>query len=239
VVALPAEAAGALPKAAGAERPVAVVELYTSEGCSSCPSADAVANALEKAARAEKRRVYVLAFHVDYWDDIGWPDPYADAAYTARQRERSRRAGRSGIYTPEAVVQGKDSFVGSDSSRMKGAVDEALKTPPSLVFQSLAVDVGAKTATWSVAALPSGTRLHLAVTEDGLSTDVRAGENAGRKLAHDGVVRSFRTTLEAHGTAPLGKLPNKGSVVAFVEGADGRVLGAQAVDLENGAVALR
>ncbi len=225
-----------LPASAGASRPAAVVELYTSEGCSSCPSADSVANALETSARAAGKRVYVLAFHVDYWDDIGWPDPFSDAAYTARQRERSRRAGRRGVYTPEAVVQGKDSFVGSDSAQLKTSVENALRATPSVRIESLSVDANAKSASWRVGALPAGARIHLAVTEGGLVVDVRSGENAGRKLAHEGVVRAFRTTKEARGSVALGHLPSRGSVVLFVEGEDGAVLGAQAVDL-NGAVA--
>lgn len=222
-----------LPPSAGASRPAAVVELYTSEGCSSCPSADTVANALDKTARSEKKRVYVLAFHVDYWDDIGWPDPFSDAAYTARQRERSRRNGRSGIYTPEAVVQGKDSFIGSDGARMRSAVESALAAKPTVIIERLAVDVGAKTASWSIAGVPSDARIHLAVTEGGLLVDVKSGENAGRKLSHEGVVRAFRTTKEARGSLTLGRLPTKGSVVLFVEGADGAVLGADAVDLDG------
>lgn len=228
-----------LPASAGAMRPAAVVELYTSEGCSSCPSADAVVNALEKASRADKKRVYVLAFHVDYWDDIGWPDPFSNAAYTARQRERSRREGKRGVYTPEAVVQGKDGFIGSDEGKMRASVARALSAAPSVTIESLSVDVATKTASWAIASLPAGARIHLAVTEGGLVVNVRAGENAGRKLAHEGVVRSFQSTKEPRGKLALGAMPNNGSVILFVEGEDGAVLGAQAVDLEATVVSSR
>lgn len=229
----PAPNGGVVPASASTGRPAAVVELYTSEGCSSCPSADDVANALERTARAEKRRVYVLAFHVDYWDDIGWPDPFSDAAYTARQRERSRREGKRGVYTPEAVVQGKNGFIGSDGAALTATVARALAAAPSVTIESLSVDVPSKTASWSVGPLPAGARINLAVTEGGLVVQVRAGENAGRKLAHEGVVRAFRTTKEPRGKIVLGTLPTNGSVVLFVEGADGAVLGAEAVDLQG------
>ena len=222
-----------------AGRPAAVVELYTSQGCSSCPSADSVANAVDTAARAGNQRVYVLAFHVDYWDNIGWPDPYSDAAYTARQREKSRRRGKSGVFTPEAVVQGTDSFVGSDGPHMQGAVAKALGAPVLVSVEALSVNAATGSASWQIGALPVGARIHVALAERGIVTDVRAGENAGKQLAHEGVVRRFHTTTETRGSVALGKLPARGSVVAFVEGQEGAVLGAQAVDFDRGVVADR
>ena len=93
---------------------VAVVELFTSEGCSSCPPADDVLNALAADARTRHTRVFALAMHVDYWDSLGWPDPFASPAMTSRQQDYARSFGVRGLYTPQMVVGGAEEFTGSD-----------------------------------------------------------------------------------------------------------------------------
>jgi hypothetical protein len=224
----------------GAPSPVAVVELYTSEGCSSCPSADRIVNELDKSALAAGRPVYVLAFHVDYWDDIGWPDPYSDAAFTARQRVRGARAGQRGIYTPEAAVQGRPGFVGSDGARVQREVEAALKAPAKARFAELAVDRTTSALRYRlVGGLPPAARVQIAVTQRGIVTDVRSGENAGRKLPHESVVRRFVSQDGPTGTVALGPLPARGAIVAFVEASDGAILGASAIDIEGDRLSLR
>lgn len=238
------------PSDPGAPAPIAVVELYTSEGCSSCPSADAVVNKLDQSALREGRKVYVLAFHVDYWDDIGWRDPFSSAAFTTRQRVRGARAGQRGIYTPEAAVQGRAGFVGSDGARLEREVAGALASPAKAQFAELSIDSGSDAGARDkgrgaalryrlVGALPPAGSVRFAVTERGLVTKVPSGENAGRTLPHEGVVRRLVSRDTPTGTADLGALPARGSIVAFVEGSDGAILGASAIDIDGDRLTLR
>jgi len=106
----------------------AVVELFTSEGCSSCPPADEI---LAKIAREYPDNVYVLGFHVDYWDRLGWRDIYSSADYTHRQQKYAQLFNLNSIYTPQAIVNGKHEFVGSNESSLRSAIEEGLAaTPP-------------------------------------------------------------------------------------------------------------
>jgi hypothetical protein len=170
-----------------------VIELYTSEGCSSCPPADRWLSSL-KGTAAEGGAV-VQAFHVGYWDYIGWIDRFASPAYTSRQREIAARNGKSGIYTPQLVRNGQDWRVYSHSlddaqaarariTLEKGADDafEAMVTP--------AEGVAAWAAYWTV-------------TENGHSSKVKAGENAGELLQHDFVVRQYVPAGEYRGPSKL------------------------------------
>ncbi|MDE2369103.1 MAG: DUF1223 domain-containing protein [Burkholderiales bacterium] len=155
-----------------------VVELYTSEGCSSCPPADRWLSTLK--GRSD---VIALAFHVDYWDRLGWTDRYATPAGTARQRELARRAGGDGVYTPQVIVDGVDRRDWR-LSRAAGAVGPRIELTRDGDF--VGVDVGP---------LPGAVRElagYWAVVEDGYASSVRAGENAGATLHHDAVVRLYR-----------------------------------------------
>lgn len=153
------------------------IELYTSEGCSSCPPADRWWS-----AQADEQRLW-LAFHVDYWDDLGWPDPYSDPRFGKRQRQISVRTWPSRVYTPEVVVEGLEY-----RSWRQGLVPPSPAAGPDLTVQTQRTG-----ARWSLHAqlsppVPSAS-LYAALTEDGISRMVRAGENRGVRLAHDRVVR--------------------------------------------------
>lgn len=168
------------------------VELYTSEGCSSCPPADRWMSAL--AARDDQ---LLLAFHVDYWDDLGWPDRFADTRYSQRQRDIAQRGRSRNVYTPEVVVEGREHRGWRQSlPAVSGNAAPDLRARMSINDQrQLAVE-------WAPDAdLPAGTSAYLAVTEDGLYTEVRAGENRGSRLRHDHVVRAF-----AHARSPAQRL---------------------------------
>ena len=161
---------------AGAQPP-AVVELYTSEGCSSCPPADRWLSTLK--GRSD---VIALAFHVNYWDRLGWPDRFATPAITQRQHQLAQSSGSSYVYTPQVVQNGRDwrNWSGSTPSRL----------PTSSVALSLKRDGNTVTANVGAA----GARLagYWAVLEDGHSTRVRAGENSGETLKHDHVVSLYQ-----------------------------------------------
>ncbi len=175
------------------KKPLVVVELFTSEGCSSCPPADRLLSSIVNSAD-ESVDVLGLSFHVDYWDYIGWKDPYAQKAFTIRQRAYARGFGLSSIYTPQMVVNGKHEFVGSSKSEWnKALVLESTLTLPI----ALDVSIISKTDEAIVFTVKSkestNSQINVAIVEKGLSQDVKRGENRGRVLSHNNVVRSFDT----------------------------------------------
>jgi hypothetical protein len=170
--------------------PVAVVELFTSEGCSSCPPADRL---LAELAESPDRRVYALSFHVDYWDELGWPDRFASRAFTLRQREYARALGVRAIYTPQMVVNGTEEFTGSDRDRAETAVGHALSRRSQVRLEMHPRWTGPDVTTvgYSASEAPAGATLVMAVVERQAVTSVLRGENAGKTLRHENVVRSL------------------------------------------------
>jgi hypothetical protein len=180
---------------------VAVVELFTSEGCSSCPPADDVLVDLARTSDA----VYALSFHVDYWDGLGWPDRFASSDNTARQRAYARSFGASGVYTPQMVVGGIEQFTGSDSARAAKSVARALARPIAahLSVRVRAVSPEAIAVDYEVVGAPADAVLDVAVVERSATSHVGAGENAGRTLHHANVVRAFVVAPLPTSTATL------------------------------------
>lgn len=211
-------------------RTLPLVELYTSEGCDSCPPADRwLRETFAPPQQASSARAAVLAFHVDYWDSLGWPDRFASHAHTERQQMLVRAGGRRTAYTPQLFIQGRDRGLWRDGSVSK-ALDEIGRAPARAHIELAAradadaviVDVRARVD----AVKPADLELRVALTEGGLSSRVTAGENAGVELAHGHVVRAFVTgpAFDAGGNA-AGRvrlvLPRErgrdAAVVAFVE----------------------
>lgn len=193
----------------GATVPV-IVELYTSEGCNSCPPADRwLSQAVARAGKVrEGAAAFIpLAFHVDYWDYIGWKDAFAQPAFAQRQGALARTGGASGVYTPQLFVNGRDdrnwtrdavALTGAGSSG--GAAAKAtVKFSVSSMWRDDAVTISGKLVEPSTAV-----RLRYAVTENGLVTAVKAGENKGETLRHDAVVRAHGAlTVDAGGAFAL------------------------------------
>lgn len=164
-----------------------LVELYTSEGCSSCPPADAWLSRLNQRYPAD--RVIPLALHVDYWDGLGWRDPYAQPAFSDRQRQAASWARESTVYTPQIRVQGEATGLSQDPLQL---VDQLLARTSSATL-SLSAKAGTNGLQLSIGgSAPTRNRLYLAVTERGLQSEVLRGENAGRQLHHDHVARSLQ-----------------------------------------------
>jgi len=207
------------------EAPV-VIELFTSQGCSSCPPADALLGQLAKAGHSAGRPIVALAFHVDYWNDLGWTDPFSLPAWTARQQQYARSLGGDRVYTPELVVGGGAGMVGSDA----GAVARAIKTAPRQ--QTIAA-----TASWTAdsvtvdATAPAGADVWVAVWEDAPRTNVTRGENEGTAMLGDRVVRKLERVAVAGHTGKLAiALPHDwkaSGAVAFAQRPDRRIVGAQ------------
>jgi hypothetical protein len=172
-----------------------LVELFTSEGCSSCPPADALLSRLGRTQPVHGADIIVLEEHVNYWDRLGWKDPFSSEAATARQNEYGEALGGSQVYTPQMIVDGRTEFVGSsdtDALRAIRAASQTLKPAVQLSWETgdtLAIHIEPLTN----AAKGDGQQLYLAVVENMLHSDVKRGENAGRALEHNGVVRELLT----------------------------------------------
>jgi hypothetical protein len=173
----------------------AVVELFPSEGCSSCPPADDVLRELASEATPTGKHVYPLAFHVDYWNGLGWPDPYSSEMATARQQAYSRALGEQGVYTPEMIINGRDAFVGSNRTRAHRSIEAALSKPEAnrIVLHAAASDGGVSVDFAFSAAPTPATVLQVAFVQKEAVSQVKVGENAGRSLRHANVVRALQT----------------------------------------------
>lgn len=184
------------PATAAARRSV-VVELFTSEGCSSCPPADALLSQLRNQGMEKGVEVIPLGFHVDYWNYQGWQDRFSSPDYSKRQETYAEQLHTEGPYTPEMVVNGSQEFVGNDATRARSTIaDEAAEAATGQV--SLKPEAGKLVINVSSQPETSG-EVWLAITEDNLSSSVAAGENAGRKLHHDAVVREFKNIGQLQG----------------------------------------
>lgn len=172
-----------------AQTPV-VVELFTSEGCSSCPPADALLVQLGQKAPPGVDLI-LLGEHVDYWNHDGWSDRFSSAQFSQRQDDYENRLHINGPYTPQMIVDGHLQFVGNDSAALKHNLQLA-STQPKIAQVSLQWETGDRVKIGAQSSPGTHARVFLAVTEDGLKTAVAGGENKGRALEHAAVVRELR-----------------------------------------------
>jgi len=221
-------------------RGFALVELFTSEGCSSCPPADALLGELVSESARSGRRVYALSFHVTYWDHLGWKDRFSSAAFTQRQRDYARRFELRSLYTPEMVVNGSEEFVGSDKREATRTIDAALAKPEEIHLTLESTARGPEIEVRVVASpAPRDARLFVAWVDAAAVSNPDTGENDGQTLRHANVVRDLETV--ELGSRPMRlkltrEVARAGSVIAWVQGADaGRVLGAASIAISGGA----
>ena len=211
-----------------------VVELFTSQGCSSCPPADALLDEL-----ADQPGLLALSFHVDYWDYIGWKDPFASPAHTQRQRAYAQSLGLRYVYTPQIVVDGRTDVVGSQRRKVANAITEAAKRP-SAVEVGLIDDDGGKITLSAGQAPAGGATVYLVMFDDDHDTAVARGENSGRTIHNANVVREYKTLGRWTGAAtefPLdiaaARSQGRGGCAVIVQsGTNGPVLGAAILDLD-------
>jgi len=229
VVATPAVQAEAIVSPSG----FAVVELFTSEGCSSCPPADEVLSSIARTAEREDLAVYPLEWHVDYWDYLGWTDPF-DSRFATERQYAYARALPSSVYTPQMVLNGAivPEYAG-DTGAVNAAVRSLLKLRAAGTLRIRIIPAGAQSIRVHVDVDQTfgDSVLLLVVTEDGLSATPTAGENAGRRLMHSSVVRSVRVlsaeTTEAQMDVPSGVQSERASLIGIVqERKTMRILGA-------------
>lgn len=226
-----------------------LIELFTSEGCSSCPPADALLERLDKSQPVRGAELIVLSEHVDYWNDIGWKDPYSSHEYSERQSAYAAQFGLGSIYTPQMVVDGHFELIGSDERRATQAIENATRTLKAPVSVSVRLSEERTAALRIVTGpLPSSitaesASVFLAIADDSDESHVSRGENAGRTLKHVAVLRNLIRIGTVNKTVGFSRdmkvdlaaknLRNLRIAVIVQEAEVGRVLGAGLARLSN------
>jgi len=237
---LPATSAA---QTAQTNRTPVLVELFTSEGCSSCPPADALLAKLDQTQPISGAEVIVLGEHVDYWDSLGWHDRFSSHQYTERQGDYCARLRVDSSYTPQMIVDGTEQFVGNDAAHAVRAIQHAAQAPKIKLILSKPVVDGLKVSVSISSPDPTAAKkadLYAALVNPKETTEVRAGENGGHRLQHAGVVRSLQRVgkLKDLGSGPVSftlnappdSKPGEMRVVVFAqESGQGPVLGAVSV----------
>ncbi len=178
-----------------AESNFVVLELFTSQGCSSCPSADKLLAKTYEEAQKNHKQLFVLSYHVDYWDRLGWKDPFSQSLFTKRQYEYAKQFGLQGVYTPQVVVNGAKEFVGSDARKLNSALESNLNPKAK-------IDISLEGVKWQNSRVSFGyslkgdfqhSQLQVAILSKKEETNIPRGENSGLKLAGSNVVRVLQT----------------------------------------------
>ena len=199
---------------------VAVLELFTSEGCSSCPPADDVLRDL-----AKDSNIIALSFHVTYWNRLGWKDSFSQKIFDERQYAYGEKFQANGVYTPQAVINGATEMVGSKKTQVVQAVKNALETPSKVqISLEKKVEKGDINVKYKLSGnVPKDAVLQFALVESAFSTRVKKGENEGRTLKHDNVVRDFEARKASDTEGTLSFFPLSGwqlkncTVIAYVQ----------------------
>jgi hypothetical protein len=195
-----------------AVRTPVLVELFTSEGCSSCPPADALLTRLLREQPIPDAEIIPLSFHVDYWDHQGWKDPFSSKTCTVRQQRYSKIFGEESVYTPQMVVDGQEQFTGGDEAAARRAVSSAAsRTRLALKVDARVAGTGVRLSI-DLPAAPANAEpidVVVALSEDDLTSAVRRGENVGLTLTHVAVVRKLQTLglLERESFVANGQIP--------------------------------
>src|SRR5437660_5399332 len=202
VTAAGADATGKACKAVSGALTTPLVELYTSEGCDSCPPADRWLSS-HFAGGGDANRALALAFHVDYWDRLGWADRFASPAYTERQYAAMHANGKTFVVTPQILLQGHE-FPASRRTMPQPALDRIAREPAAAMIELAATNDGKEIAATAVSrivdsAARAKSTLSIAYVDSGLVSDVKAGENKGVRLTHDHVVRALKSAPTGDG----------------------------------------
>jgi len=212
----------------------AVVELFTSEGCSSCPPADALIARVQK--ESADKPVYILAFHVDYWNRLGWKDVFSSHEYSERQSQYARWLNLSSVYTPQAIVNGRTEFVGSEESNLRNAIKNGLNkaAKTELALSNIKVENDKASIRYHAEGAASNETLLIALIEKNATTKVQRGENGGRTLSHVQIVTQLKSISLKNGengsesiALPHGFDPQKYELIGFVQNlSNGEITGA-------------
>jgi hypothetical protein len=165
--------------------PIVVAELFTSQGCSSCPPAERLLSELIDNTNKEAGNIFALSFHVDYWNRLGWKDPFSDKLFSDRQSRYADAMGLNSIYTPQLVINGHDEFTGSNSERLENAIQRELKNIPQITFEKLTAvctDGQAPQINYTLNGNYENCKINFALISLKETTEVKRGENGGRIL---------------------------------------------------------
>jgi hypothetical protein len=202
----------------------AVVELFTSQGCSSCPSADENLASIARQAERDGKNIITLSFHVDYWNYLGWKDPYSSEEATKRQRLYAGVHGSKQVYTPQIVVNGTNELLGSSREKSKVAIQKAISRPTrSTLNLEAQADQQTVHVIWKATGIDANDLLNVALVQNLVQDKVKSGENGGHTLKHVNVVRDFRVVNPAKENdsidldLPQGLKPSDFHVVAYVQ----------------------
>ncbi|WP_020534991.1 DUF1223 domain-containing protein [Lewinella cohaerens] len=207
-----------------------LVELFTSQGCSSCPPADQVLQRLVEEAEEGNMAVIALSYHVDYWNRLGWADPYSQAVFSERQRQYAQVLPDHRVYTPQMVIQGQRAHVGSREKEVRAAIQRiSQQAPTSNLLVSLNPaqnDRNSREIAYEITGKTNDIVLQIALIETTLANDVPRGENSGHHLTHTNVVRALisETNPKSQGaltvdTSVLGTFSN-GKIILFIQDAE-------------------
>ncbi len=226
---------------AGQFKPVAVIELFTSQGCSSCPSADhLLAQTINSADKAGKN-IFALSFHVDYWNRLGWADPFSDKKYSQRQNEYASIMNLNSVYTPQMIVNGTREFVGSSENQLNDAISKSLNTKSTAAFTSVSATTqnqSAPAVKFSLEGDYSGCKINFALVSLSETTSIKRGENGGLTLKNENVVRQFISVpAQQNGEVTFKASPvpaqNNTAIVAYIQRTtDNKIIGASMAEIK-------
>ena len=227
--------------AVGQFQPVAVLELFTSQGCSSCPAADRLLARTINGVGKTGKNIFALSFHVDYWNRLGWPDPFSTKEYSDRQSQYASRLNLNGVYTPQMIVNGSREFTGSDELALEDALNRSLKTNTLAAFTRLSANIennAAPTVKFSLDGDYTNCRINLALVSLSETTAIKRGENGGLTLTNENIVRQF-ISVPAAATGEIsfkaGPLPagNNMAIVAYIQNdSDLKIIGAAKAEIK-------
>ena len=215
-----------------------VLELFTSQGCSSCPSADKLLAKTYEEAQKNHKQLFVLSYHVDYWDRLGWKDPFSQSLFTKRQYEYAKIFGLQGVYTPQVVVNGVKEFVGSNAQKLNSALESTLNP-------KIKIDISLEDVKWQNSQVSFGyslkgdfksTQLQVAILSKMEETKIPRGENSGLKLLGTNVVRVLQTIKSTEKstisiTLPKDLAQENTRIVVFAQDVkNGQVIGVEGFD---------
>lgn len=222
-------------------QPVAVIELFTSQGCSSCPSADQLLAQTINDAKNDGKKIFALSFHVDYWNRLGWADPFSSKEFSQRQSAYASQLNLNGVYTPQMVVNGSRQFVGSDEHELKEALNKSLNTVPVAAFKALSATLQNNTppqVKFSLDGAYAGCNINFALVSLSETTSIKRGENGGLTLTNENVVRQFISIPavaegEIHFKASPVPAGNNMAIVAYLQQANNlKIIGAAMAEIK-------
>ncbi|MES2331386.1 MAG: DUF1223 domain-containing protein [Bacteroidota bacterium] len=180
------------PKPVAGNKTVVVMELFTSQGCSSCPPADKL---LAEYSSINNENIIPLSFHVDYWNRLGWTDPFSNSAYSARQQWYSQHLPKGSVYTPQLIINGRGEVVGNDRSLVAGLVKKELagSSTKNISVENVVIGKSVVSFHYTIANAGKDELLNIAIIQKEVTTQIKAGENDGITLTNHNIVRSFDT----------------------------------------------